>query len=250
MLDPAQMIVALLAVSLASAAQGLTGFGFSVVAVPALLLVFEPSTVVVLALVLSLVLTVTVLPGAPGRVDVRAHLPLFTMSVVGAVAGGLLLPHLSGPLLRPILGFFAFAGGIAVVFARSLRPIRNEKLALGMTGLVSGLMNGLASLSGPPVAILAIRQRWDAARARKTMLGYSLFVNLVALVALAASHLVTVQRLEMAAVLLPAVFVGRLAGVTGSKRLPAGAYRAVTMALVLFCGIATMGQGIAASLAH
>ena len=248
MLSSPQFLVALLAISLASCAQGLTGFGFSVVAVPLLLLVFEPQTVVVLCLILSLTLTLTVLPTAPGRADLRAHAPLFAASLVGAVAGALLLPHLSGPLLRPLLGFVAFAGGVAVVFGRQFAPIKNEKLALGITGLVSGLMNGLASLSGPPVAMLALRQRWEATRARKTMLAYSLFVNLAALVALSAAHLVTLPRLKMAALLLPAVLVGRMMGVTGSKRLPATAYRAVTIALVLFCGIATMGQGVAASL--
>src|SRR3954468_18618753 len=103
MLSSPQLLIALLAIALASCAQGLCGFGFSVVAVPLLLIVFEPQTVVVLCLLLSLLLTLTVLPTAPGRVNVRAHAPLFACSLVGAVAGAALLPHLSGPLLRPIL---------------------------------------------------------------------------------------------------------------------------------------------------
>src|SRR3954469_4700650 len=75
--------VALAAVGLASCAQGLTGFGFSVVAVPLLLLVFPPSTVIVIALLLSLVLTVTLLPRAEGEIQPLRTWPLFAFSLAG-----------------------------------------------------------------------------------------------------------------------------------------------------------------------
>ena len=243
-----QIVMAVLAIGLASAAQGLTGFGFSVVGVPLLLLVFDPPTVVVLSLVLSLVLSASLLPSAPGRVDVRANWPLFATSFVGAIGAGLLLPHVSGSWLRPAMGFAAFAGGLAVVFGKGQPPFRREKVALAVTGFISGVMNGFASLSGPAIATLALRQRWPADRARRTMLAYSLFVNAVALAALLAGGMLTLPRILLAAQLLPVVFAGRIVGQHGSRRIPAHAFRIVTLLMVLFCGATAMSQGIAATL--
>lgn len=236
-----------LAIGLASSAQGLTGFGFSVVAVPLLLTVFQPQTAVVLSLVLSLVLTASLLRSAPGEVDLRSRWPLFASSVVGAVGGALLLPHLDGPWLRPAMGFAAFAGGLVVVFGKSLRPFRREGAAMAGAGFVSGLMNGVASLSGPAVGALALVQRWPAARARKTLLAYSLFVNVAALIPLTLTHVVTGGRLALAAPLVPLVFAGRLIGKHGSRLLPAAGYRLAAVALILGAGIVAVGQGIAAA---
>ena len=241
-----EILIAVVAVVLASFAQGLTGFGFSVVSVPLLLLIFPPQTVVVVALLLSLVLSATLLPSAAGKVEPKRTWPLFAASLAGAALGAALLPLIAGPWLKPAMGFAAFAGGAAVVFARRARPIRRERAALVVTGVVSGAMNALASLSGPAVALLALRQRWEPAKARKTMLAYSCFVNAAALVALVAAHVVARQHLLLAARLLPFIFVGRFAGARGSKRIPAPAMRAVTVCLVLLCGIVSAAQGIAA----
>lgn len=241
-----EILIGVVAVVLASFAQGLTGFGFSVVSVPLLLLIFPPQTVVVVALLLSLVLSATLLPSAPGKVEPRKTWPLFAASLAGAMIGGAMLPLVAGPWLKPLMGFAAFAGGAAVVFARRRPPFRRERTALVATGLISGAMNALASLSGPAVALLAVRQRWEPAKARKTMLAYSCFVNAAALLALVGAHVVTRGQLLLAARLLPFIFVGRFAGARGSKRIPAPAMRAVTVCLVLLCGIISAAQGVAA----
>src|SRR4051812_6709039 len=109
----AEIWIAVVAVVLASFAQGLTGFGFSVVSVPLLLAIFPPQTVVVIALVLSLVLSASLLPSAAGSVDMKRTWPLFASSLAGAAVGGAVLPLVSGPWLKPAMGFAAFAGGAA-----------------------------------------------------------------------------------------------------------------------------------------
>ena len=247
-MEGASFWIAALAVALAACAQGMTGFGFSVVCVPVLLAVLSPSTVVVVALLLSLGLTLSLLPGAPSKVRLNRTWPLFAFSLLGAALGGWLLPRVGeAAWLKPAMGAAAFLGGLGVLVSAKRAAFRRERTALAVTGVVSGLMNSLASLSGPPAAIIAVRQRWEAADARKTLLAYSLFVNAAALLALAPSGLLDGPRLRLALLLVPAVAMGRMLGNAGRRRLPAHRFRYAALGLVLFCGVASAAEALAAA---
>lgn len=239
-------------VTLAATTQGLTGFGFSVVAVPLLLTTVDGPTTIVVSLLLSLVLTATLLR----RGDLafaRSAAPMFASGIAGAVLGGAALPWLDGPWLRPLVGFLAFGSALMVLVGR-FRKQREDRPRSGagmwIGGFVSGVMNSLASLSGPAAALTTLREGWPPERMRRTLLAYSFFVNAVALCALAPSGLVTQKRIVLSAMLLPAVAVGRWAGTAGARKIPARHVPAIMLTLVLLAGMLSVGEGIAAGMAR
>jgi len=71
--------------------SGLAGFGFPLVAVPPLLLIYPPPTVVTISIVLSLLTGWVVLPGAMKHVDRPLVLKLMPWAALGIVVGTLAL---------------------------------------------------------------------------------------------------------------------------------------------------------------
>lgn len=251
-MDPFSFTTIAAGIALAATTQGLTGFGFSVVAVPLLLTTLDGPSTIVTSLLLSLVLTATLL--RRGDLEfARSAAPMFGCGLAGAVLGGAVLPWLDGPWLRPLVGFLAFVSALTILVGRSRNPrVDPPRSGVGMWigGFVSGMMNSLASLSGPAAAIAALREGWPPERMRRTLLAYSFFVNAVALCALAPSGLVTRERIVLSAALLPAVAVGRWAGTAGSRKIPARHVPAIMVALVILAGMLSVGESIASGIAR
>ena len=102
-------------VFLAGILTGVTGFGFSVLSVPLLLLVFQPHEVVVIALCLVPVTSAVLLlaPGLRGQVRQRTFGALTAFSVVGLPVGILLFEHfdpmwVTGLMGLVLLGYAAY----------------------------------------------------------------------------------------------------------------------------------------------
>lgn len=86
MLDAA-FLVALLAAFFAGFAAGLTGFGFALISGPLFLLVYDPSTVVALIVVLGVFIIIDVVRDSYREADWRAVLALLPAALLGLFVG-------------------------------------------------------------------------------------------------------------------------------------------------------------------
>lgn len=168
MLEPATLALATLAVFAGTLTRVLTGFGFSLVAVPVLSLAWAPARAVAVAVVFQ---TLSALPVAwrdRRQVDRRLLFGVCAGALVGIVPGLALLNTLSEPVLRGLLTLT-----FLVCIFLSLNPRRRTGHAswprvLGV-GLGAGLTQGLAAAPGPPLmaGLLSMREL-DASRIRAT----------------------------------------------------------------------------------
>jgi len=143
------------------------------------------------------------------------------------------------------VGIVVLAACAAVAASLRLRPTHLLRATIG-AGLVSGVMNGLAGMSGPPAVALLSGAGASSKETRSTMM---VFVYGAALVALVPFVMLGKIDRRMLGPLLPAVFAltaGLTIGAQVFRRTPAAAHRAGAIGVLALLGVTTvLGAGAA-----
>ena len=244
------MSLTLLSVGAGSAAilasgilRGFTGFGIGLAGVPLLALVVEPRLVVPSVMFLQIASGVQHLVHDRRHVDVRLLLPLLPGAVLGIVPGLWLLSWLAADLVRLGIGVLVIA--TVLLLGRGFRLERPPRRpALVALGAVSGVLNGLAAMAGPPMIALLFALRRPPEIIRATLAGYFFFTGFVGLGMALLQGVIAPGELWFALALLPALFIGLALG----ARLFDGAfrrhYRSVGLALLLLAGLSAAARGM------
>lgn len=237
------LIVALFVALLAGSVSGLTGFGLALIAVPLLLFVYEPATVVVLVFVLSVFINVAVVWDSWHDADRKLVLALLPPAAVGVFVGAEVL-YYADPL------YIRLGVGIIVVFSallllREVRIPRAEGwLGTVIAGSTSGMLSTSTGLAGPPVVLLFAARRLPKHAFRGSSALYFLLMSFVGLAALTNRGLLDAAQIPLALALIPAAFLGKVLGTALLKRVSDKAFRAVTLGVVILTG--TLGAATAA----
>lgn len=188
----------------ASCLQASVGFGIGMVAAPLVALVdptLVPGTVIMLATVVTLLITV---------LD-RTHLDLagtgwaLAGRLPGTVLGALLVAALPSRVLALLIAGTVLTG--VVVTAAGWRP-RPRRLTLLSAGAVSGIMGTATSIGGPPMAL--VWQSSEMPRLRSNMSAFFLVGSVFSVAALWLNGEVDASTGGTFAALLPAAVAGCL----------------------------------------
>lgn len=219
---------------LASVIRAMTGWAFSIIAVPMLSLVFPPEQAVVLNILLALAATLKNVPAMRGQVSRRIFLPLLLSGLVGTPVGYWLHTVISDAGLRLVMGLLVLALSAAML----LIPPRPQVLtlpALTLAGLASGVLGGAVGIAGPPVVVLFMLTATDMGQSRATLALGLLTVCLMAACAYLFGGHITAPVLLLFALALPVVLLGDTLGNRLFARYGGQAARRVSV--VLTCGL-------------
>lgn len=170
--------IALLVFVIAALVQAVTGFGSVLAAVPGLLLVTDPARAVVVATLVSLVLTTGVALRERDHVDRRDSMLLTLTGILGMPVGLMLLGIADERLLS--------AGIAAVMLVLVLLVARGPRIGrrgLPIVGIVSGALLTSTGMNGPPL-VMALVDR-EPRRYRATLQAVFAGQDLVAVAAFA-----------------------------------------------------------------
>jgi len=164
----------LVCVAVATCAQTLTGFAFSLIllGLVGMLQLASLADAANVASVLTLVQALVVLKGSRKSLDLQALRDTALGSGIGVVIGVLLLGWLSGSvvqMLRLLLGLTILACATTLLVRVEPLPARSSNGAFRAFGLVSGVMSGLFSSAGPPLVYQFYRQPMAALAIRQTL---------------------------------------------------------------------------------
>ena len=216
--------------------RGFTGFGFAIAAVPLLSLVLPPAHVVPLAVVLQVLASVADLRSASRITDWRSLVWLSPGMVVGTPLGLLLLTRLSANQARLTIGVLII--GSVMVLGRGLRlPVRPPTWMIVLVGVISGAMNGVAAMSGPPVVAYLMALPHSAGVVRATSLVFFTLTALVAMVPLAVAGLVDGRTLLLALLAWPVLLVGSRLGAWAFHRAKPQHHRRIAMTILSGLGV-------------
>lgn len=228
--------------ALASFAQGVTGFGFALIAVPFLVLVVDVREAVVLATLLGLV-NVALLAARVWRATPWGTVAwLLAGSLAGMPFGLAILIFTPEEGLR--LTVSAVTVGMAIALASGLRIPFSGPLSELAVGVVSGVLRTSTSMSGPPVVIYlhGRHQPPDTFRAAMTM--FFLVGGVVSVGAFASARVITWRALALAGAALPAVYLANMAGDRLARRFDAATFRRFVLALLVATALSGAGSSL------
>jgi uncharacterized membrane protein YfcA len=227
------------------------GFGFAVLAAPLFLLFAPPGEAIQVTIILSLAISLTVLPSLRRGVE----WPLLLRLVVGSLAG---LPlGLAAFAHAEPLAVRAVAGAAIAIFAAAQaynryhqRPPSLVMHPVGdlIAGAAAGAATGLVGMPGPPVVIYLIMVGAPAQLSRSTQIAFFALVFAATLAADVAFRGVPAIDWAIAASLMPLTAFGAWVGTRIGKRLDDQASAVLAITVLALAGIYTLAAAAHAAL--
>jgi uncharacterized protein len=218
-----------LAVVIGAVIQGSIGFGYALVAVPAMVLLL-PWAVPVTPLFLALPMTVLMSAKEWRSIDLGGFALITGGRLVGTIAGVILLVLVPKGYLSTLTGLLIMAAALGSVLKPDFE-VRNSTRLTG--GVASGVVGTVAALGGTPLAL--VYQDRSGAELRST-LAISFVVGIaMSLVGLGLAGKVEGRHVVLALELLPGLLVGLWASRWVVKRLEE---RWLRPAVLIFAAVA------------
>jgi hypothetical protein len=230
-------------------AQSATGFGFALVAGPALFAAVGSGEAVTAIAVLSIALSLLVLAdGATGEVRWGALVPVLLASLPGMALGLVLLDALPKAVLQLVVG-------VAVVLAVPLQmrhraagaePGETPLAMDAAVGGATGLLTTSIGVNGPPLVMWLEARGTPPPEFRVTMAASFLVLDVIAVPALIAAR-GSGDTVDLGHLLpwLAVMAAGYAVGAVVFRRLTPEVFRAAVLVLVFAAGVASAVAGLA-----
>lgn len=235
----------LIAITLAAAfLQGLSSFGFPLIAVPLFTMILPIQIAVPVITLLCLVSNLPMLSEITHTSVVRKEaLCMVISSLVTIPLGVLCLRHLATGYLKIMIGGASLV--CALLLAKGLRlHIRNRIAICTILGLVSGFLVGLANVAGPVLIILFNNLQLEKKVFRGLMVLMFASMGVVNVAISALNGLITSEVLLIALVLTPIPFIGTWIGARVSKKVNENLFRTLTLILLILTSLSILIGGV------
>lgn len=228
-----------LAVAIASFLGGVTGFGYSLVATPLLLLIgYDLRFVVTVNLALALVTRIMVAIRFRRSAWPRRVALLIGGAIPGLWLGVAILKTVDPDDIKVAAGIVTMVA--AALLARSVRappPQRTIPGAAAVAGFFGGFLGASTSLNGVAPVLLLARDKASPRSFLADLAMYFVGANAIGLAMLAARHTIRTDALSPAFLLwLPGSLLGNWLGTTLGPRLPEVAFRRLTLVIIFVAG--------------
>jgi uncharacterized protein len=237
------LTVTLAGVCAAAILRGFTGFGFGLAAVPLLSLALPPARVVPLVVTLQVIVGFAGLRAATSECDWRAVRLLSPGLVLGVPIGLLILTALPANPVRMAIGAI-IAFSVWLIHRGVRLPPSPSGLVSFSVGLASGVINGLASMGGPPIVVYLLALGHTPARMRATAIVYFMIAGCASFIPMAARGMITRDILIWSAASLPVLFVGSRLGAWAFTRARPHHHRTVALVVLSALAVLLIGRAL------
>ena len=221
--------------------NGLSGFGYAIMALGVWLFFLPPALAGPLVVMSIIASNLQAMPRVWRHINLRHTAPFVLGGVLGVPIGVALLGVVS------VLAFKVFVAVAILVFLATML-IFGKHIALPAAagrfnpaiGLIGGVMGGLAGLVGVAPIIWATLLRWDKATKRGLFQSYNLSMSVLTFFILLWSGFITVELLRLAAISLPVSVLAGWAGVRIFERMGEAQFQGVIMAILGASGISIL----------
>jgi len=234
-----ELAVGLGAAVLAGVVRGFSGFGSAMILTPALSALYGPAVAVPIALVMELLVSAPLLPGAVRLVDWSRIGALAAAAFVAVPLGAWLL--LTLPPLAMRVAISAVILGFVSILAFGWRYRGRPSLAATIaTGAASGVLNGASGMAGPPVVFYYLSGQAPAPEVRASFITFFALVDLVAVLVLAAGGAITGHTLLRTAWLTPVFLGAAWLGQRAFRGASDAFYRRVALVILTAIAVASL----------
>jgi uncharacterized protein len=248
-MEPLEVILVALGVAAGATLQSAMGFGFALIAGPAVFAVTEPAEAITILLALGTALNLLIMLAErrPSEIQRAEVIRILCWAAPGVVTGIFILLALSKPALQVIVGICVIVA--VVIQARAPHAVPNAGNPVGRAGagLAAGTLTTTTATAGPPLVLFLQSKGARPEEFRDTMAALLLGLNIMGAIALAAADgRAELPDLAILAVLIGMVMAGRAAGRLLFGRFDHHTFRVAGLGLIVASGIASIFAGLAA----
>ncbi|MFJ4201683.1 sulfite exporter TauE/SafE family protein [Streptomyces sviceus] len=222
-----------------SSVQWLTGMGFALVAVPALILLLGPTEGVVLANCAAGAICCVGLAGGWRHIRTTAMVPLCAAAACTVPTGTWLTRRLPESWLMLVMGSLVTVAVLLVLRGARATSLHGTKGAV-VAGAVGGFMNSAAGVGGPPVTLYALNAGWPVREFVPNAMFYGVIVNAFSVASNGVPGLTATQWFLVCA----AMGAGGVIGRRLASHIPEKRARLLVLLLALTGGTTAVGKGL------
>jgi uncharacterized membrane protein YfcA len=198
-------------VFIASIIRGFNGFGFSAICISGFSFILPAIEIVPIILALEVVISIFMVPYIWNKIDWRFVFKILLGIIIGSPIGLYLLKHLSPETTHLSVCLLVIFFSILLMKGYSNQKINNNYGKI-FTGIVSGILNGLSTLGGMPVALFLLITSIQPAVIRGSLAALFFLTDIYAFILSFFSGIVditTIHRVIPLTIILPiGVFIG------------------------------------------
>lgn len=215
-------------VFLAAIVRGYAGFGFSLLAITALSLIFAPAQVIPSIFMLEVAASLHMLPTIWRDVHWRSLGPLILGSFIGTPVGVYALANTPQQPMTLALSVFVLVATLLLWRGFALKSMPSAPATLA-AGTAAGLANGAFGIGGPPVILFYFASPAGHAAGRASLVAYFMVSDLIGLGFLGQEGLVNEQSLILTLAFLPALVAGVWLGARSFKTADPARFRKIVL---------------------
>lgn len=231
--------------------QGLSGFGFSLVAMSFWAWAVDPRIAAVLAVFGALTGQILAAFSVRRGTHLEHLLPLLLGGIVGIPLGLVLLPRLDA------VAFRAFVGGVLAVWCplmlfsgRIPQVQRGGRIGDALAGACGGVMGALGGATGAVPTLWCTLRGFDKDVQRSVIQNFNLATLAMTMAGYLASGIVTSAHLSRMAIVAPALVIPALLGARLYSRIGQVGFRRIVLGLLTASGVAMLVSSVPRLLAR
>jgi uncharacterized protein len=245
------MLLALscLIIFLAAIVRGFSGFGFSLLTITALSLIYPPSEIVPSIFLLEVAASLNLLPSIWKDIHWKSLVPLTLGCLIATPIGVWLLATVPAAPMQLAISLFvmAAAGLMWQGFALKTMP---GTVASTAVGAASGFANGAFGIGGPPVVLFYFASPAGNIAGRASMIAFFIATDLIGLANQSVHGLITKETLVHAAVYLLPLLAGVWLGARSFKGTDPAVFRKYVLVILAMLAVLIMIKAIVGLLQH
>ena len=240
-----ELAFAILIIFLAAIVRGFSGFGFSLLAITGLSLIYAPAEIVPSIFMLELAASINLLPSIWKDIHWRSLGPLTLGCLVATPIGVWFLAHIAPAPMQLALAIFVLVATALLAWGFALKSMPGT-IASTLAGAASGLSNGAFGIGGPPVILFYFASPAGTAAGRASMVAFFLATDTIGLANQWTEGLLNWNVTLRALAYLPALIVGVWLGARGFKGVDEGKFRKAVLALLAVMAVMIGAKAIIA----
>jgi len=232
-------------VFLAAIVRGYSGFGFSLLAITSLSLLFSPAQVIPAIFMLEIAASLHLLPSIWRDVHWRSLSFLLAGTVIGTPIGVHALANVPQAPMTLALAGFVLAATVLLWRGFALKTMPSAPATLAV-GTATGLANGAFGIGGPPVILFYFASPAGHAAGRASLIAFFIMTDVTGLLFLAREGLVTKEAGLMALAFLPALAAGVWLGARSFRTADPARFRKIVLVILAALALLTAAKAVLA----
>jgi uncharacterized protein len=229
----------------AAIVRGFSGFGFSLLTISALSLIYPTKEVIAPIFMMEIAASLNLLPAIWRDIHWKSLMPLIAGTAIGTPMGVWFLSNIPAAPMQLALAAFVLVAVFLIWIGYALKRMPNTAASLGV-GTAAGMANGAFGIGGPPVILFYFASPAGAAAGRASLIAFFLFIDVIGLATLSGmAGLVTWESTIRALIYLPFLIVGIWIGHNWFKGVDEAKFKKAVLVLQALLAILIAVKAIA-----